>query len=106
MDEQPEIRILVLDRGYIIVCRCLDPKNYALWVPVTHSRTIRVWGTSEGLAELYAGPVKGKTKLDVMLPEEDIPVRAIIRSFKVSQTGWASELRDGERKVKRASATA
>lgn len=104
-EELPLIRILVLDRGYVLACRCLDPENYAIWIPVTDSRTIRVWGTREGLGELCDGPVDTSTKLDRMIAHERIPVRAIIRVIEVDQKKWQKHMTP-KRKTHAAPATA
>lgn len=88
MEELNQIRIITLDRGFVFVCRCPDPERFALWLPVTHCRVIRVWGTTQGMAELCGGPLEG-TILDAMAMEESFPVRAVLRVTKVSQIAWA-----------------
>jgi len=53
---EQKIRILVLDRGFVMVCRCTSPEQYGFWLPVYDARIVRAWGTSNGLAELCNGP--------------------------------------------------
>lgn len=92
MDETWKIRIIVLDRGFVKVCRCPDPHGYAFWLPYKDGRTIRRWGTSEGLGQLVSGPVDGQTTLDALVPEGTVPVRAIIDIINVEQDKWESFL--------------
>lgn len=91
-DELDDIRILVLDRGHVFICRCPDPKTTVFWITVTHCRTIRNWGTTEGLGQLYNGPTES-TVLDAIVPEHDIPIRAILDVFKVKEDEWAKHLK-------------
>lgn len=90
MEEQ--IRIIVGDNGFVWVGYCTDPKNTVFWLTLKNTRTIREWGTTEGLEQLFSGPIEGKTKLDALVPERDIPVRAIITAFLVDQTKWKKHL--------------
>lgn len=85
------IRIIVLDRGFVMVCRCADPAGFGFWLPVHDARIIRRWGTSQGLAELVNGPL-GDTVLDAMVSQETLPTRAILRVLEVDQESWASHL--------------
>lgn len=86
-----KIRILVLDRGFVKVCRCPAPDGFGFWLPYADGRTIRVWGTTRGLAELVAGPTE-RTKLDDPIPTGTVPVRAIIDVIDVEQDSWARHL--------------
>lgn len=99
MSEQWPVRILVLDRGFVQACRCPDPQQYALWLPYTHGRTIRRWGTSQGLAELCDGPL-AETVLDNLEPAGNVPVRAVLKVLELTETGaerWAEALREAPR---------
>lgn len=100
------IRMLVLDRGFVLVCRCPDPEAYALWLPVTDTRTVRRWGTTQGLGELVNGPLTA-TVLDPLVSAERIPTRAILRVLEVDQAAWKPHLEPAAtaKKVKRAAAT-
>lgn len=92
--EQPDpvqIRILVLDRGFVLVCRCEEPTQFAFWMTVTDARIIRRWGTTRGLVQLKNGPTS-ETVLDELAEEENIPTRAIIRIIKVNQDAWEPHL--------------
>lgn len=94
------IRIIVLDRGFVMVCRCPDPEEFGFWLPVTHSRTIRDWGTQgKGLGQLAQGPTEN-TVLDVMIEKESYPIRAILRVIEVEQTSWESYLNSGQTQKK------
>lgn len=85
------IRIVVLDRGFVMVCRCADPAGFGFWLPVHDARIIRRWGTTNGLAELVNGPL-GDTVLDAIVETETLPTRAILRVLEVDQKSWASHL--------------
>ena len=85
------VRILILDRGHVWVCRCPEPQNFALWLPVTDARTIRRWGTTQGLAELVRGPLEG-TQLDALLPTATVPVRAVLAVIDCEEEKWAAHL--------------
>ena len=91
MNETNLIRILVLDKGFVIVCRCEDPNGFPFWLPVTNSRTIRRWGTTEGLGQLCTGPTTD-TVLDKEIQSETIPCRAIVRVIDVDQKKWSKHL--------------
>jgi hypothetical protein len=86
------VRILVLDRGFVFVCRCPDPSGFALWLPVTHARIVRRWGTQRGLAQLVDGPLS-ETVLDAIVARELLPVRGILRVIaEVNEESWKTHL--------------
>ena len=83
--------IFVLDRGFVLVgVAHIDPDIAFHWL-LKPGRTIRTWGTSEGLAELCEGPVQGKTVLDKATVRR-IPFRAIIEIMEASDTKWSKHL--------------
>lgn len=88
---ETKIRILVLDRGYVKVCRCPDPEGYTFWLPYTDARTIRIWGTTRGLGELVNGPTES-TVLDDVIPSGMVSVRSIIDTFLVEESKWEALL--------------
>lgn len=85
------IRMLVLDRGFVYVCRCPDPQRHALWLPYRDRRTVRRWGTTQGLGELVSGPTN-ETVLDALVPAGTVPVRAILDVTEVEQDKWERHL--------------
>jgi hypothetical protein len=88
MNEDQKIWILVLDRGFVGVCRCVDPTLSGFWIKVQDYRGITNWGTTKGLGELVKGPTPNTT-LDAREPHEaPIPTRAIIRTILVDQNTW------------------
>ena len=97
MDER--IRIIVLDRGFVMVCRCPEPTNFGFWVPVHDARIIRRWGTTEGLSQLCNGPLSD-TVLDAMVEQETIPTRAILRILEVEQGKWEASLKRSSKKTR------
>lgn len=90
--EKDPIRILVLDRGFVLVCRCPEPMEHMFWMEVADSRVIRRWGTTNGLAELVNGPTEN-TILDAICRKETIPVRAVLRVLEVNQAKWENHLK-------------
>ena len=80
-------RICVLDRGFVVIARCPDLLTVALYLELQDSRTVRSWGTSEGLGELVNGPTS-QTVLDAKIAREVVPVRAILRVIDVDQEPW------------------
>jgi len=80
-------RILVLDRGFVLIARCPDLTTVALYLECTEVRCIRSWGTTEGLGQLVAGPTEN-TKFDAVIAREVIPVRAILRVIDVEAGKW------------------
>jgi hypothetical protein len=92
MDDENRIRILVLDRGFVLVCRCPDPRGVGLWLPYTDRRTIRRWGTTNGLGELATGPTQ-QTTMDALVAAGTVPVRAVLDVLEVEQEPWERHLR-------------
>lgn len=90
-EESWPARIVVLDRGFVIACRCPDPMTVGLWLPAVDCRVVRRWGTTAGLGELAAGPLEG-TVLDAPVAREAFPVRAVLRVLEVEQSPWKSHL--------------
>lgn len=89
--ENLQIRILILDRGYIKVCYCPEPEGHIFWLPCFNARIIRIWGTTRGLGELVNGPTL-QTKLDDTVPSGKTPVRSIIDTLDVDQNAWIPHL--------------
>jgi len=87
MSDQHPYRICVLDRGFVVIARCPDLLTVALYLELKNSRTIRSWGTSDGLGQLTQGPTD-QTVLDAEIDREVVPVRAILRVIDVEQAPW------------------
>lgn len=93
-DEQWPIRIIVLDRGFVLACRCPEPQQYAIWLPYADRRTVRRWGTTNGLGELVNGPL-AETVLDALVPVGQVPLRAVLDVMELTEEGqrkWAEVL--------------
>ncbi len=80
-------RILVLDRGFVLIARCPDLLSVARYLECTEVRCIRSWGTTEGLGQLVGGPTEN-TKFDAVIGREVIPIRAILRVIDVEVDKW------------------
>lgn len=76
-------RIVVVDRGWVLVGHCTDHGHH---VRVSQARCLRTWGTSRGLGELISGPTS-ETKHDYM-GEVDVPMRAVIFTLVVNAEAW------------------
>ena len=88
-DEQT--KIMVLDRGFVIVGKVRMDELAYHW-RISPGRTIRVWGTKNGLTELCAGPRK-ETVLDP-IAHESVPFRAVLRIIDASEDGWRKTLQE------------
>lgn len=84
-----KIKILVLDRGFVVIALMKPHPTRAFWFRA-RTRTIRLWGTTNGLGQLAGGPT-GKTVLDDMVTE-NIPHRAILREIDVEAEPWKHHL--------------
>lgn len=80
---QGDIKIVVLDRGFVYVGRVEFDGDFLL---ITGAKNIRAWGTSKGLGELVNGPLSA-TKLDAVGTVR-APVRALIHMIDVEQSKW------------------
>ena len=78
-----EIKIVVLDRGFVYIGRVEETDNF---VVIRNASNIRIWGTSRGLGELVNGPLTN-TKLD-KVGTVRAPTRALISMIDVEQSKW------------------
>lgn len=85
------IRIVILDRSWVYVCRMPNPDTFGIWLTATDARCIRRWGTSDGIEQLKDGPRTG-TQLSSKVKSIRFPVRAVINIIEVEQTPWESYL--------------
>ena len=84
------VRILVLDRGFVVVGKVEPHPDLAFHWLVSPCRTIRQWGTTRGLAQLVSGPTE-QTRLDDICIEE-IPWRAVLKMMIVEEEKWLPHL--------------
>ncbi|MGL5005107.1 MAG: hypothetical protein ACRDAM_19370 [Casimicrobium sp.] len=82
--ENGEIKIVVLDRGFVYVGRVKVDGDF---VVISSAKNIRAWGTSKGLGELVNGPL-ANTRLD-NVGTVRAPVRALIHLIEVEQGKWS-----------------
>ena len=88
-----ETKIVVCDRGHVLV-GVVDPHpSLAFHWLVSPGRAIRRWGTTEGLAQLSAGP-REQTKLDA-LGTFEVPWRAVLFFIIAEEEKWREYLRPG-----------
>jgi hypothetical protein len=94
--------IFVLDRGFVIVGEAELHEELALCWHMPRSRTIRGWGSSEGLAELKDGPLPG-TVLDSVC-ERSTPFRSVLDIIHLTPKGehaWRKALGGGTTRTPR-----
>lgn len=84
-DTNGEIKIAVLDRGFVYIGRVSYEGDFLI---LKSAKNIRVWGTTKGLGELVNGPLSG-TKLD-NVGTVRVPTRALISLIDVAQKPWNS----------------
>ena len=85
--------LFVLDRGFVVIGEAEVSDKLAFHWHMPRSRTVRVWGTSKGLAELRDGPT-GKTVLDPVV-ERHTPFRSVIDILVPTEKGvraWTKAL--------------
>ena len=80
-----DIKIVVLDRGFVYVGRVAMEGDF---VVITNAKNIRVWGTKTGLGQLVGGPTS-ETKLDTVGTVR-APMRALVSLIDVEQKKWPS----------------
>lgn len=78
-----DIKIAVLDRGFVYVGHCEVSGDF---LTITKAQNLRVWGTTKGLGELTNGPLSN-TKLD-NVGTVKVPLRALISLVDVKQDKW------------------
>jgi hypothetical protein len=79
-----EIKIVVLDRGFVYVGEVEETDNF---IVIRNAKNIRIWGTTRGIGELVDGPLTG-TRLD-NVGTVRAPSRALISLIDVEQSAWA-----------------
>ena len=84
------IKIMVLDRGFVKIALVKRHPELAFHWFLEKSRTIRVWGTSKGLAELVNGPTDS-TVMD-HLHSSTVPFRAVLDIIDVREEKWKKHL--------------
>lgn len=82
--------LFVLDRGFVVVGRASLYPDLAFTWRLDPGRTVRRWGTTQGLAQLKDGPT-GDTMLDAPAARL-VPFRSIIEILEVSEEAWAPHL--------------
>lgn len=81
--------LFVLDRGFVVVGRSAIDTELAFHWRV-RGRTVRRWGTTDGLSQLCGGPT-GETILDPVCWRR-VPFRSVIEIIEVEEEKWTSHL--------------
>ena len=82
-DTDGEIKIVVLDRGFVYVGQVSQEDDFYV---IKNAKNIRQWGATKGLGELVSGPL-ANTKLD-NVGTVRAPSRALISLIDVEQAKW------------------
>ena len=86
--EEKEIRIVVLQRGWIVVGQVVEETETVL--RIENSSVIRRWGTKKGIGELTPGPLV-TTILDKCGTVTAHPL-AVVMQIECSPEGWAKHV--------------
>ena len=81
------VRIVVVQRGWVHVG---DVQREGDEVVIRRAKTLRRWGTTNGLGQLYSGPTK-----DTVMDEGGtirLHPLMIVQQHDVDETAWASHL--------------
>ena len=82
-DVDDEIKIVVLDRGFVYVGATTVGDEF---VTIERAHNIRVWGTTKGLGELVSGPTS-RTRID-KVGTVKAPLRALISIIDTEAGKW------------------
>jgi hypothetical protein len=86
----PRVLLFVLDRGFVVVGLAEPDPDLAFHWLLKPGRTVRRWGTSNGLAELVRGPT-ADTVLDDPATRH-VPFRSVIEILEVDERAWRTAL--------------
>lgn len=92
---KPRPYLFVLDRGFVVVGLAQPDPDLALHWLLDPGRTVRRWGTTEGLAQLVRGPTT-ETVLDAPATRH-VPFRSIIEILEVEEASWLPHLTGASR---------
>jgi hypothetical protein len=84
MSESNDLKIVILDRGFVLVGHV---KIDGDWVETTKASIIRRWGTTKGLGELALNGPLANTKLDPIGTVRS-PLRALIGLVECESAKW------------------
>ena len=88
-DPNNDIRIVILQRGWVMVGRYKRSDQY---VSLENAAVVRVWGTTKGLGELASnGPNKGKTILEPV-PVVEFHTLVEIANIRCNVANWVGKL--------------
>lgn len=84
-DQNNDIRIVILQRGWVVVGRY---KRVDQYVTLDDVFVIRAWGTTKGLGEIAQnGPISGKTILDAS-PQFEFHTLVEVANIKCNFQKW------------------
>ena len=83
-----EVRIVVLQRGWVLVGRYAEDGDRVL---LSDAAVIERWGTTEGLGQLVNGPIAGSTRLRKAGSVEAHRL-GVVLTIAANAGAWASHL--------------
>lgn len=84
MESQSPIKIVVCDRGFVLVGRVEVKDNY---VTITDCSCIRNWGTSKGLGQIASSGPTSSTKLDAQ-PTTRVHELQVVQMIDCEASQW------------------
>ncbi len=90
---EKNIKIMVLDRGRVKVGYVEPHPGLPFHWKITSGRTIRRWGTTQGLEEIANNGPTTNTVLDDSC-DSSCPYRAVIEILEVNQSRWSKHLKN------------
>jgi hypothetical protein len=86
-----EVKIVVMDRGWVKVGRLSRHPELAFHWRLTDCRTVRRWGTQRGLAQLANEGPMAETVLDD-LHDSTVPYRSVLDILDTKESLWVESL--------------
>jgi hypothetical protein len=79
---EPTLAIMVVQAGHVLIGRAQGGDDGTIYL--YDARTIRRWGTTAGLGQLYSGPTT-ETVIDAKVPLILLPVPQVIYALPVQE---------------------
>ena len=88
-DIKSDIKIVILQRGWIVVGRF---ERNGSDCKMSNASIIRTWGTTKGLGEIALGGPTGSTKLDKCHGVVQFDYLTVVATIGCKEDKWVSEL--------------
>jgi hypothetical protein len=84
---ESKVQIVIAPRGWVFIGYTYETDKHLV---IERANVIRVWGTTKGIGELIAGPLKD-TKLDPCGTTR-IPLGAVLAQIDAEESKWQSKI--------------